>query len=191
MSEDSEQQAPSAGWQYKPGDSPPVAGDTSPLKKPPVAPAEPDITWTASEYIAHNKSAGWYAGVIGGAVLFAAIVFLLTHDKISTVTVVVVALLFTVAAARKPRVITYALGRDGITIGANLHSFGEYRAFTVRREGVFANIELLPLKRFMPMTSIYCSPDNEDDILTLLSQHVPYEQPNNSLAENFARRIRF
>jgi len=191
MSEHDEQPLPPAGWQYQPSESSSALAGVSSGKHSSPGPTQSEITWTASEYIAHHKSLGWYSALLGATVVLAGLVYMLTHDRISTISVIVVALLFGVAAARKPRVLTYVINKDGISIGQRFHSFGEFRSFTVHVEGAFANIELLPLKRFMPLTSIYCSPDHEDDILELLSQHVPYEQPSHSLADTFARRIRF
>lgn len=191
MSEDPAQQPPAAGWNYKPDTSAPQGNMASAASQIAPSDEQPEITWTASEYIAHNKDMSWYLLVGVGGALLAAIVYLLTRDRISTGMVVIVTILFAVAAARKPRVITYTINHDGIYIGQRFHPFVEYRSFTVHREGVFANIELLPFKRFMPMTSIYCSPDNEDDILDVLSQYVPYEAPRHSIVDSFARRIRF
>jgi hypothetical protein len=69
------------------------------------APQPPDeaITWTASEFIDNEKGPGWYAALIGGSVVVAILVYLLTKDKISTGIVLLVALMFANFAGHKPR----------------------------------------------------------------------------------------
>ncbi|MET0779670.1 MAG: hypothetical protein ABWY71_02435 [Candidatus Saccharimonadales bacterium] len=149
------------------------------------------VTWTASEYIAHHKTPAWYAAVLAAVVALAAITFLITRDKISTVTITIVGILFCIAAARKPRVLTYKLDRDGLTLGQRFHPYGEFKSFSVVREGAFSNVDLMPMKRFMPMTSIYFSPDDEDNILDALSEHVAFEERSHALFDRFMRNVRF
>jgi hypothetical protein len=211
MSEGPEQQLPPAGWQYRPDNATPPAPVTtaapasapavvSPPVVTPVVPAQdspgpedlpPGITWTASEYVAHHKSPLWYAAFIIGVSIVCALVYLVTHDRVSTIALIIIAILFVLVAARKPRIITYSIDSEGITIGERFHRFEEFRSFTVHEEDAFVNIELLPLKRLMPLMSVYCPPENEDDVLDMMATHLPYSKPSNSLGDNIARRIRF
>lgn len=191
MTEESKQtkpvKAPAANWQYSSDES---GASPAPLPNPGSAKGD-SVSWTASEFIAHRKNVGWYATVALVTVIVTALVFVLTHDRISTVMIIIVGILFCLGAARKPRVLSYKLDNDGLTIGDRLHPYGEFRSFTMLRDGPFANIELLPFKRLMPQTSIYCSPEDEDEIVDMISQHVPYEQRPNSFVDRFTRHIRF
>jgi hypothetical protein len=149
------------------------------------------ITWTASEYIAHHKDASWYATVAAAIAVLVGITYVITRDKISSFTILVVGILFCVAAARKPQVLTYKLDRDGLTLGQRFHPYSEFRSFSVVREGAFANIDLLPFKRFMPMTSIYFSPQDEEAVIDTLSEHVAFEERTHALVDRLMRRVRF
>ncbi|HEV7454161.1 MAG TPA: hypothetical protein VGO07_02785 [Candidatus Saccharimonadales bacterium] len=149
------------------------------------------VTWTASEYIAHHKSPAWYGIVAAATVALAAATFLITRDKISAVTIIIVGILFCIAAARKPRVLTYKLDKDGLTMGQRFHPYGEFKSFSIMREGAFANVDLLPLKRFMPMTSVYFSPENEDNVVDTLSEHIPFEERSHAIIDRFMRNVRF
>ncbi len=199
MSEDTAQKEttnqPPTGWQYKPDQPSGGVGNTpeTPRQDAAAAPQLPkqELTWTASEFIAHHKGAGWYGSVVVVGSALTAVVFFLTHDRISTAMVIIVVVLFCIAAARKPRVLTYSLTPDGLSIGQRFYSYGEFRSFSVEREGAFANIELLPMQRFSPLTSLYCSPDTEDNIIGMLSAYIPLEERSKSYVDRFMRNIRF
>lgn len=212
---------PQAPWQFKPGEtitpgSTSTQATPTPTVSPPVTPAEtsqpepeapPDpvpqtpqprmqssdgsIRWTASEFIAHHKSAGWYGTVALSALVIAAVVYLLTRDKISTAVVLVVALVFVVYAARAPRQIEYSLDEVGLSIGNRYHALDEFRSFFVVQEGAFSSVTFLPMKRFAPLLTIYYDPEDEEKIIALLADRLPLEKRGPDVVDNFMRRIRF
>lgn len=159
----------------------------------PAAPhhASRPIEWTASEFIAHDKSAAWYAWLILIAVVLAALVYLFTKDKISTGMVVFVAAILGIAGSRKPRVVAYSLDHSGVHVDGRFHSYDEFKAFAVQREGAFSSIMLLPLKRFMPGLSIYYDPQDEAKIFDALSANLPMQAAQTDLLDVLMHRIRF
>lgn len=155
-------------------------------------PQDPEaITWTASEYIAHAKSFGWYAALGGGAVVFAAIVFLVTRDVVSTAVVLVAALLLGIYAGRPPRQLEYRIDRTGIGVGQKRFGYGDFRFFSIMDEGAFSSIVFMPLKRFAVPTTIYYAPQDEDRIVGLLSDKLPMENRNHDAVDRLMHRIRF
>jgi hypothetical protein len=210
MSEDSPQTTapqPSSQWQYNPQDdqkpAPAPVGAPQPALQqqydPPVTSQAvededdpmPPVTWSAAEFIAHHKDIRWYLSVIGITIVLAAIVRLLTGDNISTVMLVIIGVFFCLTAARKPRTLNYSLNEDGILIGERFMPYSDFRSFSVIHDGQLANIELVPMKRFMPLVSIYCSAEAEDDAIDTLADFLPYEERTHSVVDRFARRIRF
>lgn len=175
---DSEEQAPPSPF--------PVAATA-----PPIEEDEEAFTWTASEYIGHHKNTKWYATVMAITLAVVVLTYIVTRDRISVVTIFIVGILFCVAAARKPRIVTYAINHDGLTIGSNFHPYEEFKSFRVVRDDALANIELMPLKWHQPLTSIYCPPEYEETVLHVLSSHVPYEERPHTYVDRLARRIRF
>ena len=149
------------------------------------------IQWTASEFIAHHKTANWY--VLSGlsALVVAVAIWLFTRDVFATTTVALSVLLLIVYAGRQPRQETYVLDSGGITIGARHYAFEEFRSFSALPEGAFLSIELVPLKRLAMYTTIYCAPADEERVLKLLSNYLPMEAPRNSLTDSLMRRIHF
>jgi len=149
------------------------------------------ISWTSSEFIANDKSAGWY-GLLGlAALIVAAGIFLLTHDLISAIVVIVAAILLGVFAGHKPRDLEYVLDDKGITIGQKFYGYESFKSFAVADEGSNSSIVLMPLKRFMPQLTIYYEQKDEDNIVDILADRLPMEEHRTDMVDRFIHRIRF
>ena len=149
------------------------------------------ISWTASEFVAHEKSAGWYLSLAAAAAALAAVIYLLTRDAISAVVILVGALVLGIYGARKPRQLDYRLDSSGVTIGSKHHIYEEFRSFGVVAEGAFSSIVFMPLKRFAPLTTIYYAPEDEDKIIKLLSDQLPFQEHSHDIIDRLMLRIRF
>jgi hypothetical protein len=157
---------------------------------PEKAPA-PDVSWTASEFVAHEKSAGWYGGLVAVACVVAALIYLLTRDIISTVVVLVCAGAFGILGRKKPRQLQYHLDSSGITIGSRRYTYEMFRSFSVVPEGAFSSIVFMPLKRFAPLTTIYYAPEDESKIITILTDRLPFEERKAAAIDSLMKRVRF
>lgn len=181
-------------WVYKPADGetqpPPSQPEPQPEAKTKDTSAS-EVTWTASEYVAHHKGFGWYALLFLGAAVFAALIYWFGRDLVPTIAIVLVAVIFAVAAARKPRVLTYRLDESGLTIGQKFYPYGNFKSFAFVQDGAFNSITFMPLKRFMPSLSIYFAPDDEKKIVAALSKHLPMEQGKGELVDRLMNRVRF
>ncbi len=175
-------------WQYAPQGQPVPASLTS-SSTPAGSPGE--VEWSASEFVAHNKDASWYAILGLGAVAFAAVIYFFTHDTTSAAIIVLVALLLGISGARKPRVLQYRVNGSGLAIGNKFYSYAEFKSFSVMQEGAFSSIMFLPLKRFMPPLSIYYEPKDEDNIVEVLAYYLPMEARSHDMIDGLIRRIRF
>jgi len=149
------------------------------------------VTWTASEFIAHDKSASWYLLLTGGTLLLAALVFLVTKDKVSVAVIIVAGLMLGIYASHKPRQLEYKLDQNGLSIGNKRHFFNEFRSFSVVPEGAFAGIIFMPLRRFAVPLTIYYAPDDEEKIMAIVSPHLPFEEHRADPIDSLMRRIRF
>jgi hypothetical protein len=149
------------------------------------------ITWTASEFVAHDKSAAWYLMMATGTLAIAAIDFIITKDKFSTAVIIVAGLLLGIYGSHKPRQLQYELNQLGVGIAGKYHSYDEFKSFSVVEEGAFAGIVFMPLKRFGVPLTIYYAPADENEILSLLTDQLPFEEHQADLVDSFIRRIRF
>lgn len=150
-----------------------------------------EVVWTASEFVAHDKSAGWYTTLALVAVLVAVGVYFLTRDYVSAGVVIFAAIVFGIFGSHKPRQLQYRLNHRGITIDKKNYSFNEYRSFSVIQEEAFSSITLMPLKRFAPPLSLYFAPEDEEQIINILSATLPFEERNRDAVDALMHRIRF
>lgn len=160
----------------------------------PQLPANGDgaaVSWTASEFIAHQKSFSWYALLVLITAVVAAAIFFLTKDKVSTTVVVLAAIVFGVYASRKPRTIGYKVDNAGLTIGQKFYDYGQFRSFAIMDEGAFSSIVFMPLQRFLPLITVYYDPKDEQRIVDTLSDQLPLDTHKLGLLDQFMRRIRF
>ena len=125
--------------------------------KPEIPSASDGISWTASEFIAHAKTGGWYAilGVITLALAGLAYYF---ADIFSAIVVVVVAILFGYMASRKPRELPYMVNEKGVQVDKKLYPYGSFKSFSIIQEEGIESIWFMPLQRFAPGLTIYFAP---------------------------------
>ena len=149
------------------------------------------MEWTASEYIKHHKPANWYLALVAVVVALSGLVFLVTRDVVSAVTIGIVGVLFGVFASREPEVRTYKLTPRGITISEKLYPFELFKSYAVYEEEAIKSIFLLPMKRFMPGMTLYFPPEQEEDILGTLSSYLPFDDREPDIIDRFMNKIRF
>ena len=152
---------------------------------------EESVAWTASEFIAHEKSPQWYLAMAGAGSAVAAGVYLITRDMFNTVIVAIAGIIFGVAAGRQPRQMQYGVDQNGVSIGKRFYPYTDFRSFSIADDGAFRSIILMPLKRFMPQLSIYYDPAAEDRIAEVLAAHLPIHEHQHDMTEKLMRRIRF
>ena len=79
----------------------------------------------------------------------------------------------------------------GLRLRGNFYDYGQFRSFAVVPEGTFQSITLMPLKRFMPMLTVYYSPEDEQKITDLLANQLPLENRGRDTLDRFLHHIRF
>lgn len=161
--------------------------------RPEYRDAQPDevISWTASEFIAHHKTSGWYALLLLAAVVAAFLVWFVTKDLVSGLVVVFAGVILATYASRKPRQLNYQIDPSGLTIEQKHYSFSDFRSFSVMQDGAFASIVFAPLKRFGTLLTIYYDPQDEERIINALSGRLPHEERRPDPIDSMMRRIRF
>ena len=192
----------SGGWQFKP-EGQGASQENQPVQQPSLDNYQPQmaaeqpmahddvVTWSASEFIAHQKSFVWYALLGLVAIAVGALIYILTSDKISTGAVIFVAVVMGIAAARKPRTLPYQLDHAGLSIGVKFYDYGQFRSFAVMDEGAFSSVVFMPLRRFMPIITVYFEPQDQDRIVAILADHLPMEAHQLDTIDQLMRKIRF
>lgn len=153
---------------------------------------EPDaVTWTASEFVSHDKSSEWYTLLTLGTLAAAGLMYVINRDLISVIVVLVAGLVFGVYGSHKPRQLQYRVDRHGVTMGGRMYEYNEFQSFSVIPEGAFSSLLFMPLKRFAVPISIYYAPQDEDKILEIVSSRLPYEQRRRDAVDSLMRKVRF
>lgn len=214
MNGDAQQPDASGNWQYKPDDadpqpqafmaqapqpeqvsSAPNPASTVQVERPaaePVVESKPDVSWTATEFIAHEKTPLWYLALIVATALLAALVKLISHDNVSMVVIIVIGVIIWVTAGRQPRSLQYLLDAKGVTVNRAFRAYGEFKSFAIVQEEQLNSIVFLPLKRFTLPLSLHVSPEETDQVVAKLSDYLPNDQAHgHDSMDRFVQRMRF
>lgn len=157
---------------------------------PPSGP-EGSITWSASEFIAHQKGLFWYVWVILAAVIVAAIIWILTKDKITAGVILVVGVVMVIFGSKQPKEQQYKIDSSGLSIGEKHHPFVNFRSFALVKQGAFSSLVFMPLKRFGFLTTAYYDPQDEQKIISLISAYLPLEERRKDILDDLMWKIRF
>lgn len=149
------------------------------------------VSWTASEFIAHEKNGSWYAMLIAGAIITGIIVFIVTREWFSLVAIAVLAAAIGVFGNLKPRVLNYAVAPDGISVGDKFFDYNTFKSFAVIDDGAMVSLQLLPQKRFMVPITVYLDPTQADKIIETLGEYLPFEHRERDLTDRISSRFRF
>jgi hypothetical protein len=178
----------------QPPEAAPVTSDPVPQAPEDVAPSTDtaqSITWKASEFHAHEKSASWYTMLALATIALAAILYLLTKSIFTLVVVVLGGIVLGAYSRRQPGELEYSLSRSGIRIGTKQYPYDDFRLLVVTPESPVPEATLIPTKRFMPPLSVRYAPDDEDKILSALAEHLPVEERRQDLIDSLMHHIRF
>ncbi|TAH36610.1 hypothetical protein EYC59_00325 [Candidatus Saccharibacteria bacterium] len=173
------------GWQYRPEEL--GAGDS----EYDTIDRTQEITWTAAEFVARDKSPTWYLALATAGVIASALIYWVTKDKITTAIIAFALFAFGLFAARKPKSQTYGLDARGLRIGQRLYSFTSFKSFAISEEGHTASLVFMPLKRFMPPLTIHVTPEVEDQAIDFLAHVLPFDQNHRDAVDSLMKRIRF
>ncbi len=150
-----------------------------------------EISWTASEYISHEKNMLWHIYLFAIAVVLVVLVYLISQDKLAVIVIILSAVAMSVYATKKPTEKTYSLGPDGLSIDNNTFEYSMFRSFSIVEEGAIDSIWLKPLKRTTPTIVIYFAIEDEEKIEKILSSYLPFEDRKLDLIDRVTKRIRF
>lgn len=160
---------------------------------PPPLPSQTSggVTWTASEYVANDKSAAWHTALIGVGLAVALATWFVIKDIVTSFVIIIAAVVLSLYGRRHPNSLQYQLDDHGLSIGQKHFRFSDFRAFSIIPEGAFASIALMPSKRFAPMTTLYFDPEDADAILGILGNHLPHKKHKTDAIEAIMQRIHF
>lgn len=149
------------------------------------------LQWTASEYVAHQKTIGWYLVFGGGSVLLALVIYFATRSLFSSFVVIIACVCIAVFGARQPRQIPYEIGYRGIKVADRVFPYSQFKSFSLVPEGAIYTIWLRSLKKFMPTVALYFAPEDAEKIIEALSHYLPHEDRQPDAIDRATQRFRF
>ena len=167
---------------------------------PPVAPSAPSAqsqtadmqaALSVAEHMPHEKHGLWYGLYILGTLLLSAIVYLTTKDVLSTGIVFIAILGLIIFASRRPEPQEYTIEGESLRVGQKVYHLHDFKAFSVIQEGATLEVILHPLRRFLPMVSVYVTHEQADALADYLVDFLPFEPHKPDAVDSLLRRIRF
>jgi len=149
------------------------------------------ISWTASEYISHEKNKTWHLYLFAVASILIVLVYLVSQDKLAVIVIILSTVAVSVYATKKPIEKNYSLDSSGLRIDNNYFDYSIFRSFSIVEEGAIDSIWLKPLKRTTPTIVIYFPLEEEEKIEKILSAYLPFEDRKLDLIDRVTKRIRF
>lgn len=149
----------------------------------------PSVQWTTSGD--HFGSKSNTVGLLLVLLVITGVTYLMTKSIFSAGAIFVIGLLFGYLGTKKPHNLSYRIDDTGITIGQKHYPFGQFRSFTLVDEGGYTSISLMPLKRFLPVLSMLCDPQMQQQIVDALSARLPVEEHKRDLIDQVTSRFRF
>ena len=98
---------------------------------------------------------------------------------------------FGLIAKQKPRTLRYALLNKTIQIGQKEYIYDDFASFSLSQDGGLPSISLQPLKRFLPILTIYFDPQDGEKIFDIFASRLPNVQTAQDSVERFMKKIRF
>lgn len=179
---------------YKPEGTATVAEVPKPqAASPPPAkpPTDNAFSWTASEFIDHNKGSSWYLMLFAITAGLATGAYFLTKEYFTVGIIVVLGIIVALYARQKPKQVTYELSNSGLRIGEKLYPYNLFKSFSLVNDGALNSIQFTPLKKLMPPISAFYQAADEEKITDILSQHLPFEESKPDSISRLSRRLRF
>jgi len=170
-----------ADFDYKPDESGDVAKKS----------ADETVSWSASEYIEHQRGGSWYLLLVIGTLGLSAIIYVWTKDYFATGTIVAVGIILGSVARWKPKQVSYELSSSGLQAGEKFYPLNQFKTFSIVHEGHLSSLVLNPLKRFMPPISVFFDEEDEERIVGAIGNHLPMEEGSPDRIDRLTRRLRF
>jgi len=148
------------------------------------------VSWDAKEYIHQEKNGLWFVVFTIVLIVLMAAAILLMKSWSFAILLVVIAAVIIVFSKRPPRVMSYSITDKGLHIGDALHSFKNFKAFGVIRDGEEYSVMLIPTKRFLPGVTVYFPEESGEQIVDMLGSRLPMQELHLDWLDRFVRKLR-
>ena len=163
--------------------------EVSPVKQQGIT-LEP-VSWSASEYVEHQKSVSWYVVLGCASAVVTLVIFIITQNIFSAVVVALACMALGGFAARQPQTKQFSISQDGVHCGDKFYPYGLFKSYSIVDDEALSCIWLRPMRRAMPTVVMYYAPDDEERIVAMLDNFLPQEDRQHDWVDRVSRRVRF
>jgi hypothetical protein len=174
-------------WQYQSGQLEQNTGYQQELQAQPTE----AISWSASEFVSHEKNKSWYLLLIIYLFVLSGIVFAVTRQILSVLVVFVLGAAVGVFGSLKPRELNYAVNTTGVSVGDKHYDFNSLKSFILYQDSAIPSVQLMPQKRLMMPITLYLPPENAGRIIEFLGEFLPVEQKQPDFVDRLTHKFHF
>ncbi len=147
------------------------------------------VSWEAEEYIIKDHNVWWYISLSIVTIALGILAFFLKGWTFLAL-IVISFITILVFSLRPPRKIKYTINEKGITEGKLLHSYSDFRAFGIAKEGEHFSAVLIPKKRFGLNVKVYFPEGSGEAIVDQLGAHLPMEEIKQDFLDKIVNFLR-
>jgi hypothetical protein len=148
------------------------------------------IEWTAAEFVEYKKDKRWffYAGLITIGLIIIAI---LIKNFLLAVIVLLAAVTVYIYSVKEPRKIIFSISGQGIQIDKQIYDFENLKSFWIFYNSEIKELSIRSKKAIMPYIKIPLGKQDPVEVRELLLKFLPEKKHQESVIDNWARRLRF
>jgi hypothetical protein len=147
------------------------------------------IRWTAPAYIHRDQQPMWYMILAFITVVLIILAIFVMKSYTFALLIPVMAAALVVYTRRPPIEFQYILGRKGLHVNDVLHTYDEYRAFSVVLHHDHNTITMIPRKRFSLGETIHFPDELGEPIVDLLAARLPMKERSPDLFDRIISRL--
>lgn len=141
-----------------------------------MEPRTRSVRWEAPEHHHIEKSHDWY-WALGILTIAATITALFLGNMLFGILILIAGGIVSIAAAREPQIIPFAITQRGVQIGNELFPYSTLEAFCLDEEHPYGPQLLISSKRiFVPMLVIPIPDEVVDDIDDIIGERLPEDE---------------
>lgn len=151
------------------------------------------IEWESTANIQSWTPQQSLAMTAGAIVLTIGVYFLTRRDLFSTIAVAISAGLLIYVGQRRPQSVRYRADSMGITVGTKFYRYDSFRSFAIEQPtGPRSNgmVQLMPLRRFMPLLTITYGNDVEFPLYDLFEKHLPLDHHHKDAVDSLLGKLK-
>lgn len=150
-----------------------------------MEPRARSVTWEAPEHHHIEKTHDWY-WALGILTIASTVTALFLGNILFGMLILIGGGILSIAAAREPQIITFAVTARGIRVGNELFPYSSLEAFNIDEENLLGPQLIVKSKKmFMPMIVIPLPEDVIDEVDDIVGERLPEEE----LEEPFFNKV--